>query len=174
MSAFQPNKFQPIWRYIQKDITILSSMGSTSAARGRSSLHLFPHAGQQPAGAQQLLTFSSQLDSNFSSSPRHLQHLPSGQQHQDTRTAAATISTPPAAPRAPIWTATSRHKDSSFSSSPRHLAPNLLDSSTFIQNNCSKWTAHFLKCWTATSRGNMHVCFPSPTGRMKIKIITAQ
>jgi hypothetical protein len=82
------------------------------------------------------------------------------------------ISTPPAAP--PIWTATSRHEDNSFSSSPRHLAPNLLDSSTFIQNNCSKWTAHFLKCWTATSRGNMHVCFPSPTGRMKIKIITAQ
>jgi hypothetical protein len=106
MSAFQPNKCQPIWRYTQKDITILSSMGSTSAARGRSSCtfspmldsslhvhsssnHPFPHAGQQPAGAQQLLTFSSQLDSSFSSSPRHLQHLPSGQQYQDTRTAAS-------------------------------------------------------------------------------------
>jgi hypothetical protein len=30
MSAFQPNKFQPIWRYIQKDITILSLVVGSS------------------------------------------------------------------------------------------------------------------------------------------------
>jgi hypothetical protein len=30
MSTFQPNKFQPIWRYIQKDITILSLVVGSS------------------------------------------------------------------------------------------------------------------------------------------------
>jgi hypothetical protein len=30
MSVFQPNKFQPIWRYIQKDITILSLVVGSS------------------------------------------------------------------------------------------------------------------------------------------------
>jgi hypothetical protein len=30
MSTFQPNKFQPIWRYIQKDITILSFVVGSS------------------------------------------------------------------------------------------------------------------------------------------------
>jgi hypothetical protein len=82
MSAFQPNKFQPIWRYIQKDITILSLVVGSSrkseslfiflifvpllvsfvrqhgqhiCSTWQKLLHLFPHAGQQPAGAQQLL-----------------------------------------------------------------------------------------------------------------------
>jgi hypothetical protein len=91
MSTFQPNKFQPIWRYIQKDITILSLVigssrkseilfiflifvpllvsfvrqhGQHICSTWQKLLHLFPHAGQQPAGAQQLLTFSSQLDSS--------------------------------------------------------------------------------------------------------------
>jgi len=48
MSAFQPNKFQPVWRYIQKDMAILILVvGSSRKSRSLSiSLILFflPHS----------------------------------------------------------------------------------------------------------------------------------
>jgi hypothetical protein len=80
MSTFQPNKFQPIWRYIQKDITILSLVVGSS--RKSEILFIFlifvpllvsfvrQHGQHTAARGRSSCTFSPMLDSSL-----QMQHL---------------------------------------------------------------------------------------------------